>query len=161
MVPFVGTFLGVGYERAVHRNEIKEQLITGMEKNELVVFAFTDEEVEKLEWEHDREFEYKGFMYDVVDSWEENGLHYYKCWPDVEETRLNLKLKNLIAGVLGQDQRNKQQHEQLLVFIKSVFLQTSFVWKPVFLQDYFHSDLFRIKSIEIVYYAPSTPPPRV
>ena len=99
-------------------------MISGIDSDELVLLKFTDEESQTLlHWEHSKEFEYKGEMYDVVESKTEEDTVYYWCWWDNEETELNKQLDDLVAFVLGNDPGRKGSQKQVEDFYKSLYCE--------------------------------------
>ncbi len=99
-------------------------MIGGMDKSAFVLLKFTKEESEtKLRWEHSREFEYAGQMYDVVEAAEQGDTTYYYCWWDHEETKLNLQLSGLVAHAMGKNPLNKEKQERLSSFLKNLYCQ--------------------------------------
>jgi len=84
--PSLGTFGWLHYQKYAVRAEVKQMMINkGMAEEHLVVLQFTTEEKALLNWEHDKEFEYQGQMYDVVDSYQVGDIFYYSCWPDMKK----------------------------------------------------------------------------
>ncbi len=68
--PISGVFAWIHFEKAIVRGEVRRHIISGADKNGLVVLEFSKMETESLlRWEHSREFEYNGQMYDIVESW--------------------------------------------------------------------------------------------
>src|SRR5690606_39601506 len=65
--PVMTIYLYLQFEKSAVRREIKWKMIAGMDEEELVLLKFTKEETQtKLRWEHSKEFEYDGQMYDIV-----------------------------------------------------------------------------------------------
>jgi len=54
----------------------------------LVWLAFSRREAAELAWEHDREFAYRGTMYDLVERRESTDSLFFLCRPDGRETAL-------------------------------------------------------------------------
>jgi len=80
-LPFLGTYTWLKIEKRKVKKSIKWSMIGGMDKSAFVLLKFTKEESEtKLRWEHSREFEYAGQMYDVVEAAEQGDTTYYYCW---------------------------------------------------------------------------------
>jgi hypothetical protein len=101
--PVVGAFTWIGFRKAVVRKEVRRRIVAGVGAERLVVFKFKKEEADSfLRWEHPGEFEYDGQMYDVVETWTHGNTIYYRCWRDEEETRLNSRLKDMVARALGK-----------------------------------------------------------
>lgn len=100
-----------------------------MDKKELVLLKFTKAEKEtKLRWKHSKEFEFKGQMYDVVESEISGDTLFYRCWWDNEETKLNKKLTNLVSDILGNNQQNKENNKRLVQFFKSLYHTPNSDW---------------------------------
>jgi hypothetical protein len=99
--PCVGSFPWLHFKRAMLKKEVAKHITRGIESDQLVVLRFPKEEIETLlRGEHSREFEYKGQMYDVVQTWTVGDTVYYRCWLDREETKLNNRLKELAERAL-------------------------------------------------------------
>lgn len=97
-------------------------MIAGIDKKELAILKFTvDEAQTKLCWEHSKEFEYDGEMYDVVETQVTRDSVLYWCWRDHEETRLNKQLDDLVAQALGNNRQHKENQEKLIDFCKSLY----------------------------------------
>jgi hypothetical protein len=108
--PYVSSFPWLHFKRAMLKKEVQRNITRGIENDRLVLLRFSKEEAETLlRWEHSREFEYKGQMYDVVQAWTVDNTVYYRCWRDREETKLNNRFRELaeraVAGVLKIGQR--------------------------------------------------------
>ncbi|MBL6445897.1 hypothetical protein JMN32_06235 [Fulvivirga sp. 29W222] len=121
VAPFLGTFTWLSYEKKQVRKELKKQLIAGIDKSELVLLKFTPKQNSKLNWEHEKEFEFNGQMYDVVAKDTIDGVIHYWCWWDHEETQLNKKLQNLLANALGGDMEREQRKGKTIRFYSSLF----------------------------------------
>ncbi|WP_419213254.1 hypothetical protein ACNR9Q_03670 [Maribacter sp. X9] len=104
------------------RHEVKQKMIAGLDKEELVLLKFTESESQsELRWEHSKEFEYKGQMYDVVSQEVQGDTIKYWCWLDHEETDINKRLQGLVDSVLGKDPQRNSNKEKLAHFYKSLF----------------------------------------
>lgn len=104
-------------------------MIAGMDKKQLVLLKFTKAEKEtQLRWKHSKEFEFKGQMYDVVESEISGDTLSYRCWWDNEETGLNKKLTNLVSDILGNNQQNKENNKRLVQFFKSLYHTSNADW---------------------------------
>lgn len=126
VAPFFGTYGWLKMEKRKVKKTIKWRMIAGMDKSELVLLKFTNEEAEtQLEWEHSREFEYNGQMYDVVEKSVHGDTIWYRCWPDDEETKLNLQLNELVASAMGKNPVNKDSRDRLNNFLKSLYCSDS------------------------------------
>jgi hypothetical protein len=118
----VVTFTFLHYQKAQLRRSIKHELMEGIDKEELVLIKVPTEARETLlQWEHAKEFEYRGEMYDVVRSEALGDTTYYWCWWDNEETALNQRLTELLSGAFDDDNQHQQQQKRLLHFLKSLY----------------------------------------
>lgn len=97
-------------------------MIAGLDRQELVRFVFSDEEISsELKWKHSREFEYKGEMYDIVYIEASADSTVFHCWWDHEETTLNQQLKSLLAIAFNKDPLKKDRQDRLSFFLKHLF----------------------------------------
>lgn len=113
------------------KREVKWKLIEGVDRSELVLFKFTEEEKRtQLDWKHSKEFAYKGEMYDIAEKEVHGDTTYYWCWWDYEETALNKQLSQLFSFALGNSPVHKQSQEKIIQLYKSLYFiedSTSFV----------------------------------
>jgi len=97
-------------------------IIEGVDKEDLVLLEFTKgETLTELRWEHEREFEYKEQMYDIVETIDAGNIVYYWCWWDKEETELKRQLGELGKKIFNTDPQKKERHDRLITFYKSLF----------------------------------------
>lgn len=121
-VPLASTLSFLHIQRRVIRKRVKHTIIAGIPKEELVLLKFTEEETKsKLKWKHEKEFEFEGNMYDIVESIAMDKQIWYWCWSDDEETQLNKKLEALLPSALGNDTKNQQKNNLLIQFSKQLF----------------------------------------
>ncbi len=129
MAPTLGTFAFLQYQRMQVRSAVKAQIISGIDKEELVFLKFAKEESEtKLRWEHSKEFEYKEQMYDVIITETKNDSIYYWCWWDKKETKLNNELEKILAFALGKNPVKQDSEKKLISFYKSLFCERFFTY---------------------------------
>lgn len=122
LAPFAGLFIWLNYEKAKTRQEVKHALIAGIDREELVLLSFTIEEASRLlDWEHETEFEYNDHMYDVVETEIKDGMVYYWCWPDREETELNRQIERLLARASTEDNRKNENPTRIIQVLKNLF----------------------------------------
>ena len=157
--PFYGTCFFLQHQKHVVKKEIKRQIIAGIDKKELVHLKFSGSELHaELYWEHEKEFEYAGEMYDVVKQKTIGDTIHFWCWPDHQETGLNQMLRKLVNDNFENNPVNKESQEKINNFLKSLYPVESFYWL---------SFLFQGKqsfSVYISYYTSpfipnSSPPP--
>lgn len=108
IVPFYGTYLYLSLQQKVIQEDVQRKLEEGIPVNELVKLTFSKKEIHGLlKWEHEKEFEFKGQMYDVVEVIDVGDSLQYFCWWDKAETATKKnKQKLLHAGINRSDPRN-------------------------------------------------------
>ena len=162
LMPLVSTHLRLTHQRRIVRKEIKRKIIKGIDKDKLVKLSFTAADAKtKLRWEHSREFEYNGEMYDIVEKSVSGDTTHYWCWWDNEETQLNRQLAGLVNNYLQHDTKTANGRKNLHSFLKQLYFYETinigvvnycYVLKPGFSKKvYFYSYTF----------PPPVPPPEV
>lgn len=127
--PVIATFTYLYYQKTAVKKEVVAQILAGIDKDELVLLRFSKKDAaEKLRWEDSKEFEYKGQMYDVVETMTAADTVYYWCWLDHKETKLNRQLDDLTAKVLGHTHKIRIENKRLPSFLKSLYFANSFIW---------------------------------
>jgi hypothetical protein len=82
--PIVGVSAWLQIEKAIVRREVRRHIVSGLDKDGLVLLEFARSETEPLlRWEHSGEFEY------------------YRCFWDRAETRLNNRMRELAVRSHG------------------------------------------------------------
>jgi hypothetical protein len=156
-------FVYLQVEKASLKREIKWKMIGGLDQNELVLLKFSKEETkEKLQWEHSKEFEYNGQMYDVVSKEIRGDTIYYRCWWDHEETALNKKLQQLVAQTFDKDKDKQRTQNQLTIYLQSFFCSTLFEWQatvPEYLVEIYQTIVYE-DNFSTIRLSPPTPPPQ-
>ena len=137
-------------------------MIAGIPREELVLLKFTeDQKVNDLRWEHSKEFEYKGEMYDIVETHFKGDTTYYWCWWDYEETQLNKQLDGLLSFAYKKDARTTKNQKIVQAFYKSLYFSDSDI--PL----NFYTDLLKLlRPYQVEYFtslsnAPPDPPPEL
>ncbi|MFH2142658.1 MAG: hypothetical protein ABIJ97_09565 [Bacteroidota bacterium] len=159
--PFVGIYTYLNYQKYVIRKHVKKQIIKGVDKNDLVLLIFTNEEAaDKLKWEHSKEFEYKGQMYDIVDRIQRNDTVWYWCWWDYEETDLNKELIYLTDLAMGRNSKDKEKSQEFSNFLKKLYF-TDIYNSEIFntAQKYSFTPLGSINYVSVTL-TPPVPPPK-
>lgn len=110
------------------REQIKQEILLGMDKGELVQFSFSKQESDELDWEHEREFMYNGQSYDVVEKEVKGDSITYYVWWDKVETRIKTQLAELVAIAMNSDGEQQSNQNQLDKLLKSVY------WKNLTLE---------------------------
>ncbi|WP_452230171.1 MULTISPECIES: hypothetical protein [unclassified Lacinutrix] len=160
ITPVVSTFTFLHFQKRRVRREVKGKMITGINKNELVLLKFTEAETQtEIRWEHSKEFEFKGQMYDIVEKHVEGDNTYYWCWWDHEETKLNKQLDRLLTNVLGNIQKRQEKKNQLTDFFKKLFHENQENHLAITSkQEKKHFSY--TEGFSTFYHAPPIPPPR-
>lgn len=128
--PATSTFIWLQHKKYLIKYEVKEQIIKGLDKSELSLLRFTDWELEnKLDWEDDHEFEYKGMMYDIVEKKKQGNITLIWCWADKEETEINKSIKSIADNLLGNDKESQQRQASLVHFLKTLYSSDSPEWR--------------------------------
>jgi len=123
-IPYSGAYLWLQQKKKLIRKEIKWKMIAGLERDELILLKFTRTEThELLNWKHSKEFEFKGQMYDIIETEASGDSIFYWCWWDHEETTLNKQLKNLVAQAKGQNPVKKENNKRLIDFFKALYFK--------------------------------------
>ena len=126
-VPFGGSFILLQFQKQLIKKEIKNRIISGIDRNDLVILKFTKTESEsKLKWKESKEFEYNGEMYDVVESEFSGDTITYWCWWDREETRLNRQLNDLADRAAEQNTWNEENLRRITTFLQSLYSPSRF-----------------------------------
>lgn len=134
--PFAVTFLCVQVQKKQIRRSVKHQMMEGMDRDQLVLLTFDRQTAAReLRWKHAKEFEYRGRMYDIVESERQGEVTRYWCWPDDEETELNGKVREIAAIALGQHPQNQDNQLRLIDFCKSLYHSPPRPWQAECLVD--------------------------
>ena len=127
IAPFYGTYLYLSLQQKVIQEAVQRKLEEGIPENELVKLTFSKKEIPKLlKWEHDKEFEYNGQMYDVVEVTDVGDSLQYLCWWDKAETATKKNKQKLLHAKI--DTSNPAKHFPLTFsdYYKSIF----FIFNP-------------------------------
>ncbi|MBT0608805.1 hypothetical protein [Aequorivita echinoideorum] len=163
IAPAVTIYGYLQFEKKSLKREIKRRIIAGIAEEELVLLKFSKEESKtQLRWEHSKEFEFEGQMYDVVSKKTVGDSIFYRCWWDHDETALNKKLKNLVADAWNLDKKNTDAQINLYSFLNSFFFNETVAWQPkVYASEIiFHKVLLHPQTFRSIIHSPPTPPPR-
>ncbi len=163
VVPTTATFFWLQHEKAILKKEVKHRMMKVTSEEELVLLSFTETEIsEKLRWEHSKEFEFEGQMYDIVKRKKEGDRTYYWCWLDAEETELNQKLAELTSDVFGRIPNNRKKQQTLLSFYRTLYVSQPMAWSFTTTVDSKHKIVGTLQlNIQEKNSIPPTPPPQV
>ena len=161
VAPLAATFTLLHYQKRQVREAVKRQILAGVDQKELVLLKFTKKETEAhLRWEHDREFEYQGQMYDVVETIVKRDSIYYRCWWDHAETKLNKQLDELLASVLSADPQRNERQKRLFHFYQSLICSQPPVLAPLPPCEGKRTFHYRF-SCHLIFHPPPVPPPQM
>lgn len=149
------------WRKAAIRTEVKRLIAAGLDRESLTLLTFTGEEARALPGRvRDREFEYRGEMFDIVETRQAGDTLFLYCWRDYAETELNRQLAQLVAGTSQNDPQQAEKREHLSDFYESLYHNAPPVWRvvvpPVFAGQGFH---VQKTGWPTVFLAPPTPPP--
>jgi hypothetical protein len=123
VLPGMICFCFLQWQKAHVRHDVKERLISGIDRDSLTKLTFSVHESQSLlEWEHEREFNYAEVMYDIVETFQNGDSITYYCWKDDDETHLNDLLSSLTTSSLDQDPKNKSQRSVATNILKVHYL---------------------------------------
>lgn len=136
-------------------------MIAELDKSELILLSFTEEQHALLKWKHSKEFEWQGGMYDIVDSTHEGNVIHYWCWWDYEETELNKTLRNSLVQVLGTNPKSQQYQFEITQFYKSLFFESAEKFSSTISRDETKHFVMCDKNLNTQNFPPDTPPPEL
>jgi len=101
-------FLGFGYQLYFQflqyniQQEIKREIRNGLNEQNLTLIVVSSKNENEIHWiKKDKEFKYKGLMYDVIKTTTKGGKKYYFCINDIKE-------KELIVNYTRHNKRRKK-----------------------------------------------------
>jgi len=98
----------------------------------MVQLTFSEQAAKtQLKWEHDREFEYRGEMYDIVKLEQSADSITYWCIHDKAETQINRQLDALTSLATGSDPQHQTSLGYFFSFLKSLFCEAPTAAKPI------------------------------
>lgn len=122
--PIFVAFLSYNVQLKKIKHQVKHELIHNTPKSDLVSFSFKfeSEAFKSLNWKHNREFEFNGKMFDIVEADStENGV-YYLCFPDKQETALNHQFNDLLNERYAEDESSNKNQKLISNFIRSLYI---------------------------------------
>ena len=112
------------------RKEVKHQLIAGLDDSALTHFSFTEDELASLEWKHEKEFKFEGYMYDIVKRQIKGDQYHFWCWKDDKETALYQQFESLLAGLSATNPEDQKSTLKWLQFQNSLYCNSLLGWQP-------------------------------
>ncbi len=151
-------------DKWTNRWEIQQSVRSGalLRDKKLVLLVFSKKEaMEKLRWEHDGEFEYQGWMYDVVETENQGDTIRYRCFLDHRETNLNHQIRAIVAKVVGNQPQNKENQKRLSHFFQMFFLPAHAGWNNLdYNRDFEYCPHVPFSDLSL-FFKPPVPPPRI
>ena len=123
-VPFFFGPKWLSMERRQIQKHVRNQILPTLDESELISFTvLCMDSALFFDWEHAKEFEFQGKMYDIVQRNTHEDSITYLVWQDDKETAVNLRIKRLANSVfnLSHDGYHHQVSFQLL--INSLYLE--------------------------------------
>jgi len=87
----------------------KAEAFVAKQKSELVSLSFHASEIEKLDWEDEKEFSFKGLMYDVISTSTNGDSTTFMCYADEKETWIVHEIEELTKELFGKSTNNQKQ----------------------------------------------------
>jgi len=130
-IPFLCTRAILLHRKSESKEAVKARILAGVDKSEMVRLVFSVNDAKTaLKWEHSKEFEYRGEMYDIVKSEGKTDSVIYWCIRDKDETQLNRQLESLVALATGSDPQHQSSLNNLFIFLKFLFCHKPREVKP-------------------------------
>lgn len=122
-IPFAGALGWFTGRLVVVRHEVKAKLAMDKHTGPLVKLTFARGDVrDLLEWEHSREFRYRGEMYDIARTEEATDSISYWCHHDVKETSIRREISKWLARTFGRgDNGTPAPVRQLVHFFANMY----------------------------------------
>lgn len=122
VAPVAVTFTCLHYQKAQVRRKVAREITSSGDHEGLVLLKFTEKESQSLlRWEHAREFEFDGNMYDIAKTEAHGDTTYYWCWWDEAETKLNQQLEELLVTTQSKQPVQPSQQDKLVDFFKTLY----------------------------------------
>jgi hypothetical protein len=126
-LPFWGTYTLLQSQKYRVKKDVENRLEEGRTDAQRVTLKFAVSEIKtQLRWEHEREFEHQGQMYDLIATTVVGDSVFYQCWWDKEETRLNRQLASL--ELLEKDAQPDEKSTEASPFLQPLFCQELLSW---------------------------------
>jgi len=127
VAPFWGMYFYLSFQQKSIKVAVQNQLEEGISINQMVKLTFSRSEIDKvLRWEHAKEFEYQGQMYDIIEVIEKGDSTQYLCWWDKAETASKEKIRKLITEEINKSKPGNQKSYKLSDYYKSIYVYFHF-----------------------------------
>lgn len=121
------------------------------------MLIFHKNEIEKLDWKHEKEFKFRNKMYDVIYTKQQKDSVYLWCWNDSKEFQLHEKFASLLIDFFGNNKPIQKHSIFIFQFFKSLFLDYDNVSFVIPIQSHLFAFL-RLSTIDFSL-VPASPPP--
>jgi len=144
------------------KKEIKTRIKLGVPEYELVLLKIPKSIEEKpnkhFQRIHEKEFRYKGEMYDIVKEENKTDTTYYYCIHDKEETKLFANLDTMIKNEMNNPEKEKKLNG-LIQIINGTYFKIDI---ETDLKPFISERIFEIYSpaLILIKNSPLTPPPK-
>lgn len=159
----VGYFFAFKLRQNEIRREIKQQLLSGIPDDALVLLKISDSLTQRpnsqFRWIHKGEFRFDGQLYDIARSVAHNGETWFYCIADKKETKLVADLENQVRNEMNKNRTNKNQQDNLQRLL-SPFTVSYFNPETVNRCDFVKINTFFIFSSKTWSSQPDLPPPK-
>lgn len=163
ILPFIGIYGWLKFEKKAIQKTVKRQLMEGIPKDELIQFTFAKSDTATLlNWIHGKEFEFQGEMYDIVTRYYSTDSVKYDLWWDHEETELNRKLASLTNALINQNPEERSKSNYLNFVIRNIYCDDLKIdLEPPFQQEKYSRAYTQYKAFLLKRETkPLSPPPR-
>ncbi len=112
------------WQRDQVRRAARHQIVHGLPRAQLHRFAKCHSQTTwpaEITWIEDHEFTYKGVFYDVVFREQGTDSLILYAWADLEETKLEREIDQLMARLLGQDPVHRHVRDRWCQFLKQLY----------------------------------------
>ncbi len=144
------------------KKEIKTRIKLGVSEDELVLLKIPKSMEEKpnkyFQRIHEKEFRYKGEMYDIVKKENKTDTTYYYCIHDVKESKLFANLDTLIKNELNSPEKKKEL-SGLIQILNGNYFKTDI---EIAIKPFISERIFENYSpaLILIKNSPLTPPPK-
>jgi hypothetical protein len=163
VLPFLGTYAWLSGRIESAKESASLSIKRAIPQNDQILWTFSITDARsKLHWEHSREFEYKGEMYDIIRSQIKGDSVWYWCYWDRKEAKLKKQLNILVARMMGPGPYNRNERTQINDFFRSFFFQTTSREHDVICHHLINPDFSQYNfSVSLHELTPPFPPPKV
>lgn len=119
-----GIFIGFKVQQYQVRKEIKKMIKSRVPENELIAWSFhpDSEEYAKLDWIENKEFRYKGQMFDIVRrSVGPDGTEHFLCVNDKQEEKLFANLDQLVQTQMNSAGNSNNGSKNVLKLFSQLY----------------------------------------